>query len=132
MMPRTKVLWNAAADALLRDNWMKLSTKEIGRMLGVSNGTVRNRANEIGLPRASEDKAAMSRMQSRLMKEKRGGAKGKGKPVIESPPLMSLQKVIEVQSYEAQTRNATIRLELAICDLADKLGLEILPYNAAD
>lgn len=131
MIPRTKIVWNDKADLLIRENWLKLSMKEMARMLGVSYTTVRNRGLELGLPKPATDPTARSRVLSRVMKQQRGGEKGKGRPIITSSPVLHLQKVMEIESFEAATRRATINLELAICDLADKLGMELLPYNTA-
>jgi len=111
--------WTAKDDETIRDKWMVLTAMEIGTLLGYDGRCVRERAEHLGLPRMSSDKARLAQLKSDAAQRR----KAAGTAVYGNNDGGTWS--------EHDTRAATIKLELAICDLADKLGLEILAYNAA-
>lgn len=119
-MKRSQAIeWTAKDDETIRDKWMVLTAMEIGTLLGYDGRCVRERAEHLGLPRMSSDKARLAQLKSDAAQRR----KAAGTAVYGNNDGGTWS--------EHDTRAATIKLELAICDLADKLDLEILPYNAA-
>lgn len=120
MIRRSQAIdWTAKDDETIRNKWMVLTAMEIGTLLGYDGRCVRERAEHLGLPRMSSDRARLAQLKSDAAKRRK--AEGTAKYGNNEGGTWS----------EHDTRAATIKLELAICDLADKLGVDLLPYNAA-